>query len=521
MLIFPSSPLIILSHFQRACGVSSKMESTIRRLASIRRPKTAHPGGTSPSSTEKPIEEEEFRDEKPALTRMDTPELTLTRTDSNFVDPSDPAAALAAAATEMVVGLVRRAKSTRGPRRMNSTAANHHNTGYRPAARERTRSLDLPTHMSRLDADQFPSEAAKTALKSRPSIRDRLKSRMGSHRGDRSHRPADILIAPPVPCADPKTPTDPQFRYRPKRGGADLTHLASTLQVPRDSADGGGGAPSSPGYNRLSFDKSAGEDVLSQKPRSPRPSEQQHSPQQQPAAAAVPAQLSPDILITTTPEEQAELHRAPGECRRCHSKRVQRTLSARTPSSTTTGAADRAAPARASDDAIAKRPLSDGTNNSNSRDVFGDYHFVVTTAETATATKPPTSPIPVFVTSSSDTKSENEKEGGGGRPGHVKQAPSWASYSAEGTEGGGAGVDVDDAKVREHRKSLQPLLGHAAAPARTGERERTVSEKDGSREVVVAELPPRTLRRQRSVAQRIVDFVRPASKRGVKVNKFF
>jgi len=399
--------------------------------------------------------------------------LTIQRTESVIVDPVDPSAALAVAATEMVVGLVRRAKSTRGPRRMDSSAG--------PVRRERTRSLDLPTHMNQLESQGQTERDAdppyQTTLRSRPSLRNRLKSRLGN-------RPAAISISPAVPCADPKTPTDPQFRYRPKRGGADLSHLAATLQVPRDSQDGDG--EPSPTYKRLSFEKSD-QDILSM--------------------GALPTSKSEPIPSPThlSPALSPDLDRAPGECRRCHSKRVQRTLSARDASTAAERTFGVPTPL--------KRPNSDG---STTKDVFNDYKFTAARPESGdkfdelssldrTASYPivfidDSIPSPHYeaVASEDNLRGEQTRQ-------VLRQAPSWASYGEDDND-----AEKVEANGRNHRKSLQPLLSNPVSM-------RYGSGVPQKREEIPTELPPRTLRRQRSVAQRIVDYIRPTPKRSGSV----
>ncbi|KAK5651328.1 hypothetical protein OQA88_12561 [Cercophora sp. LCS_1] len=415
------------------------MES-FKRLASVRRRPSTAVASRSPipahESSSKPSTPKEA--DLPPLSPP--PQIHIDRSDtaSVLVDPTDPAAALAKLASEAVVGLVRRAKSTRGPRRANSTTV-------APTSSRRPQSLDLPTHDNLLDGDERP----KTSLKTRPSLRQKFSSR--------TNKPTLIVDAPPVPDANPRTPTDPTFVHRPKHAGIDLTHLASSLQVPRDSHD-------APTINvtppRLSFDTT--------------PSNNNNN--------------SHDLSRTKSAREHAthaDLNRAPGECRRCHSKRVQRSQSTRQPTEKEIEAG------------IINNPFIDPAN-----------------------TKPP-SPPRLSIPSDkeklfgSDTDSATPSTGRG----HTKAAPSWASFN---------GGDDDEVKVVEYRKSRveetvaqrPPTQPQALKPMPV-----TTEPVPGVRRenTMPAELPPRTLRRERSVAQRIVDYIRPAGRRGVKAGskKFF
>ncbi|KAK3341842.1 hypothetical protein B0T25DRAFT_559443 [Lasiosphaeria hispida] len=435
------------------------MESSIKRLKSVRRPKAVAP------------------EEIPAIMgpdgRLAPPQMVLNRRESILVDPSDPAAAVASMAVEVVVGMVRRAKSTRDTRRVkraNSTAG----IPNVPVPKlQRPRSLDLPSHPKlESPAPEQLQRSNTTSLKPRPSLLRRLTGRR--------KKPVSTpeLVQEEIPNPRPRTPTDKHFSYRPKHAAADFTDIAASLQlqVPRDSQDGPANTVPRPSYEINAAD------VLHR-------SKSQHA-----------------VVLPTNAKPVAK-----GECVRCHSKRlVQRAQSSRIPTSHGLPKQDsidtKPAGSFASNNPFATTEQTDFAATSGP---LIDYEIIVTPEAS--------SDVPVFIADATETDSNAL----GPRRGHIKQAPSWASYH-EGDS------DVD--KVQEYRKSqLPPSMQPAVAAVQLSDRpvvdvdlalekDQQVQKKDQVETPITPITPivePK-LRRQRSVAQRIVDYIRPMSKRSVK-----
>ncbi|KAK0640769.1 hypothetical protein B0T16DRAFT_202032 [Cercophora newfieldiana] len=419
------------------------MES-LKRLASVRR--TPGPSSTTPPApASAPIAE--THSETPAAPRKsdahpEPPRIMVERADSILVDYSDPTAAMATAAAEMVVSLVRRAKSTRETRRERKPPPVSF-SGINPSTSvQRSRSFDLPSHPAVRPMPQRRSTvkemgtvnqlAADTGLKKRPSILNRFRSLRG--------RPAPIQPTPYSEKPAAKTPTDAHFVSRPKRGALDLSEVAHTLAVPRDSQD------AKP--RRSSIEKP------------PLEQEEQQPREQRPVVLVDAPYPSPPL---SSPRQK-------GECSRCHSKRVQREHSV--------------------------------------RKLTGEVPPRVTISTSPTVDEKLSDPLEdygLFTRSAASEKAEEANAFGNGgllvpngndgqRKGHTKSAPSWASYR----DG-----DSDEEKVQAHRKStLQPLIPVKAKEVEIAGKESLV--------------PQVTVKRQRSVAQRIVDKFRPSRRGSVK-----
>ncbi|KAK0750872.1 hypothetical protein B0T18DRAFT_57859 [Schizothecium vesticola] len=269
------------------------MDSLKRSITSARRPREVIP-------MDAPVDE----------MGVYIPQYQLNRRESVLVDPSDPSAAL-----------VRRAKSTReGPKRSISTSVKRlDSTAEDGADGDGVRSprqnswkghQKAQSHSQVLD---LSSTAESSLLKKRPSLRDRFKSL----------RLKQSTIPDSVEEEEAKTPTDARFVYRPKHQALDWTDLAAQLQVPRGPSFDASG-PSSAPLPRASIEKNPFQDTLavpsanlskSKSTRDPsRNNDHAHSHAPTPAATAEAIQKNP---------------RQQGECRRCHSKRVQRSMSAR------------------------------------------------------------------------------------------------------------------------------------------------------------------------------------------------
>ncbi|KAK0731905.1 hypothetical protein B0H67DRAFT_640238 [Lasiosphaeris hirsuta] len=433
------------------------MESSMKRLKSVRRPKAVPP------------------EEIPAIVgpdgRLAPPQMVLNRRESILVDPSDPAAAVASMAVEVVVGMVRRAKSTRDTRRVKRANSSAGIPSAPVPKLQRPRSLDLPSHPK---LETPPPEQLQrsntTSLKPRPSLLRRLTGRR--------KKPVSTpdLVQEEIPNPRPRTPTDKHFSYRPKHAAADFTDIAASLQVPRDSQDGAANTAPRPSYEINAAD------VLHR-------SKSQH-------AVVLPANGQPV---------------AKGECVRCHSKRlVQRAQSSRLPTSHGLPKQDsidtKPAGSFASNNPFATTAQTDFAATSGP---LIDYEIIVTPE--------PGSDVPAIIAAAPDADSNAL----GPRRGHVKQAPSWASYH-EGDS------DVD--KVQEYRKSqLPPSMQAAVAAVQLSDRpvvdvdlalekDQDVQKQDDVDTPItpIAPTAEPKLRRQRSVAQRIVDYIRPMSKRSVK-----
>lgn len=505
------------------------------------------------------------------------PQYQLNRRESVLVDPSDPSAALAKMTVEMVGSLVRRAKSTReGPKRSVSTSVKRlDSTAEDGADGDGMRSPRQGTWKGHQKAQshsqvlELSSTAESSLLKKRPSLRDRFKSL----------RIKQSTIPDAVEEEDPKTPTDARFVYRPKHQALDWTDLAAQLQVPRGPSFDASG-PSSAPLPRASLEKNPFNDTLavpstslskSKSTRDPSRNNNEHAHAPTPAATAEAVQKNP---------------RQQGECRRCHSKRVQRSMSARKSTAADpriqfdwaayrdakeTGMPSPAYRERETTLTLSPRlsvnapkistPVITTTDSngavSKEWDPFNDYERLVREAEaaerrgsgpsaSAAAPRSPNSNNPFL--RSPGAASTATMGGPADKRGHTKAAPSWASF-----QDGDSDVD----KVAEYRKSIL-LTGAAAeslmaardtpppspglpppsihvrpqtaavhkatapvAPVFPGgalanrrsatmERERKKPPVSGTTQEERHPLPPRPLRRQRSVAQRMMDtFVRP------------
>ncbi|KAK0616927.1 hypothetical protein B0T14DRAFT_568495 [Immersiella caudata] len=443
------------------------MES-LKRLASTRRAPGSSSTTTPLAPTPAPIAEARPETSAPRRTesRREPPRIQVERADSIIVDYSDPTAAMATAAAEMVTSLVRRAKSTRETRRERRPPPVSFNGGLQNDKVARSRSFDLPSHPAVRPVPQRRSTVKEggdihkdqlvrpgTGLKKRPSLLNRFRSLRG--------RPAPIqpIGFPGEP--GPKTPTDPHFRLRPKRGGLDLSTVANTLSVPRDSQDTKPQSQSQPA-RRSSIEKS---------PFADQPQEQQ--PREHRPVALVDAPYpSPPLANGPFPSPPLSSPRQKGECSRCHSKRVQREHSVHK----LTGEL----PPRVT---ISTSPTVD---EKRSTDPLEDYGLFTRSAASEKAEEAGYPTGGLLIPNGAEEK----------RKGHTKAAPSWASYR----DG-----DSDEEKVQAHRKStLQPLISLKAKEV----------EIKGPGSTLQA--PQGTMKRQRSVAQRIVDKFRPSRKGSVK-----
>ena len=538
------------------------MDSLKRSITSARRPREVIP-------LDAPVDE----------MGVYIPQYQLNRRESVLVDPSDPSAALAKMTVEMVGSLVRRAKSTReGPKRSISTSVKRlDSTAEDGADGDGVRSprqnswkghQKAQSHSQVLD---LSSTAESSLLKKRPSLRDRFKSL----------RIKQSTIPDSVEEEEAKTPTDARFVYRPKHQALDWTDLAAQLQVPRGPSFDASG-PSSAPLPRASIEKNPFQDTLavpsanltkSKSTRDPnRNNDHAHSHAPTPSATAEAIQKNP---------------RQQGECRRCHSKRVQRSMSARKSTAADpriqfdwaayrnakeAGLPSPAYKERETTVTLSPRLSANApqintpvitTTDSNGAlskewDPFNDYERLVREAEAAEAVERRGSPASgarspnsnnPFLRSPEAKSTATMGGGGGNKRGHTKGAPSWASFK----DG-----DSDIEKVAEYRKSILPtgaasmsFMARDTPPPSPGlpppsiqglstpsiqvrpqtaavHKETAVAVLPGGgmagRRSVTMEmerkpvatqaekhpLPPRPLRRQRSVAQRMMDtFVRP------------
>jgi len=362
----------------------------------------------------------------------------VERADSILVDYSDPTAAVAAVAAEMMTSLVRRAKSTRETRREKRSPPMAF-----PEQLQRPKSLDLPSHPAVRPIPQRSAttkegknlSASGTTLKKRPSLLNRLRSIRG--------RPSPIMPSTTEEPA-PKTPTDPHFVLRPKRGGRDLTPVAGTFHVPRDSQDIAGPRGSSTEKSPV---------TLEDKPREHRP-----------------------VVLVDAPYPSPPLGspRQKGECSRCHSKRIQREHSVR----------------QLTGEVPPRVTISTSPASPSKRSQFTDDSPFPRSAASEKAAEAGYPNGSLLQPTSPTTNGFNK--------GHAK-TPSWASYR----DG-----DSDEEKVQAHRKStLQPLMSEKM-------KQNSISSENGSGKSLLQTQV--MVKRQKSVARRIVDKLMPARRASVK-----
>lgn len=508
------------------------------------------------------------------------PQYQLNRRESVLVDPSDPSAALAKMTVEMVGSLVRRAKSTReGPKRSVSTSVKRlDSTAEDGADGDGTRSPRQGTWKGHQKAQshsqvlELSSTAESSLLKKRPSLRDRFKSL----------RIKQSTIPDAVEEEEAKTPTDARFVYRPKHQALDWTDLAAQLQVPRGPSFDASG-PSSAPLPRASIEKNPFHDTLAVPSTSLSKSKSTRDPSRNNNNNNTDHTHAPTPVATA--EALQKNPRQQGECRRCHSKRVQRSMSARKSTAADPriqfdwaayrDAKETSLPSPAYRERETTLTLSPRlsvnapkistpvitTTDSNGAvskewDPFNDYERLVREAEAAERRGSGTSASAAPRSPSSNSNNPFLRSPGAAstaaadKRGHTKAAPSWASFQ----DG-----DSDVEKVAEYRKSIlltgpaaeslmaardtpppspglpppsiyvrpQTAAVHKATAAvpvfpggalanrrsATMERERKpppVAMMAGATQEERHPLPPRPLRRQRSVAQRMMDtFVRP------------
>ncbi|KAK1831310.1 hypothetical protein QBC39DRAFT_408197 [Podospora conica] len=525
------------------------MDSLKRSITSARRPRQVIP-------MDAPVDE----------MGVYIPQYQLNRRESVLVDPSDPSAALAKMTVEMVGSLVRRAKSTReGPKRSISTSVKRlDSTAEDGADGDGVRSPRQNSWKGHQKAQshsqvlELSSTAESSLLKKRPSLRDRFKSL----------RIKQSTIPDAVEEEEVKTPTDSRFVYRPKHAALDWTDLAAQLQVPRGPSFDASG-PSSAPLPRSSIEKNPFNSSLEVPSASLSKSKSTRDPSRNAGHVHSPTPAATAEAIQKNPRQQ-------GECRRCHSKRVQRSMSARKSTAHDPriqfdwqayrdakenggGLPSPVYKERETTLTLSPRlsltapqintPVITTTDSSGvvskEWDPFNDYERLVREAEDAErrgSTAASTAKSPGSTSNNPFLRSPEAKSvatmGGGDKRGHTKAAPSWASFQ----DG-----DSDVEKVAEYRKSIL-LTGPAAAsvlardtpppspglppptihvrpqtaavhkatvvpvfPGGMANRRSATMEREmkpASKEF--QPLPPRPLRRQRSVAQRMMDtFVRP------------